>query len=358
MYDFLLYGANGFTGRLIARLAREYNIRVLLAGRNKVELDKLAEQTGFPAMAFHLDDQQQLDEALRSCIGVIHAAGPFKDTLKPMVEACIRTGRHYLDINGDISCFEKIREFDQAARQAGVMLLPGAGFDVVPTDCLARAVWERMPDATSLKIAFASLGSSLSHGTAATMAGKLGDGGMIRKDGKILRRPFGEHAMEVDFGDERLFTMSIPWGDVSTAWYTTGIPNIETFTHVKPAMYRFMKGQSLFNPLLRTSWFRNLLRKRIDRQPAGPDDAVRAAARSLAWAQVENPKGDRVSAWLSGPEVYDLTAHAVLIIAGKVKNGQANPGYQTPAGIYGAGLVKEIPGVIVHGPGSGDQNPI
>lgn len=358
MYDFLLYGANGYTGRLISRLANTYNIRLLLAGRNKVELGKLAEETGFPVMVFNLNDQQQLNEALKSCSGVIHAAGPFKDTLKPMVEACIRTGRHYLDINGDINCFEQIRGYDDQAKQAGVMLLPGAGFDVVPTDCLAKAVSEHLPDATSLKIAFASLGSSMSHGTAATMAGKLGDGGMIRKDGKIIRRPFGEHAMEVDFGGERLFTMSIPWGDVSTAWHTTGIPNIETFTNVKPLLYRFMKGQSLFNPLLRTSWFRNILRKRIDRQPAGPDDAVRASARSLAWAQVENLKGDRVSAWLSGPEVYDLTAHAVLIIAGKVKDGQAAPGYQTPAGMYGAGLAKEIPGVIVHDPVSGKGNPI
>jgi short subunit dehydrogenase-like uncharacterized protein len=358
MYDFLLYGAYGYTGRLIVRLARDYGISLLLAGRNETELIMLANQSGFPAKAFDLNDPDRLDEVLKSCAGVIHAAGPFKDTLKPMTEACIRNGKHYLDINGDISCFERIRSYDDQARQAGVMLLPGAGFDVVPTDCLARMVSERLPDAHSLRIAFASLGSTLSHGTAATMTGKLGEGGMIRKDGKIIRRPFGEHALEVDFGGERLFTMSIPWGDVSTAWHTTGIPNIETFTHVKPFLYQFMKGQNLFNPLLRTAWFRNILRTRIDRKPAGPDDAMRNAARSLAWAEVTNAKGNRVSAWLSGPEVYDLTAHAVLSISAKVKNGQLNPGYQTPAGMYGAGLVKEIPGVIVHDPVVGAINPI
>lgn len=350
MHDFLLYGAYGYTGRLIARMAGAYQVSLLLAGRNEGEVRRISAQTGFPGIVIDLNDRERLDEALNSCRGVIHAAGPFKDTLKPMVEACIRTGRHYLDINGDIRCFEEIRAYHEDAVRAGVMLLPGAGFDVVPTDCLARAVAERLPDAVSLRIAFASLGSSLSHGTAATMAGKLGDGGMIRKDGKIIRRPFGENALEVAFGSERLFTMSIPWGDVSTAWHTTGIPDIETFTHVKPSVYKIMKWQWLFNPLLRSTWFRRLLRKRIDRRPAGPDDGMRASARSLAWAEVRNQRGDRVSAWLSGPEVYDMTTHAALIIAARVKAGHYMAGYQTPAGMYGADLVMDIPGVVFHGP--------
>ena len=350
MYDFLLYGAYGFTGRLIAQLARAYDINLLLAGRNEAEVRKISAQTGFPGIAFELNDHAKLDELLKNGQGVIHGAGPFKDTLKPMVEACIRTGRHYLDINGDIRCFEEIRGYDDQAKEAGVMLLPGTGFDVVPTDCLARFVAERLPDAVALRIAFASLGSRLSHGTAATMISKLGEGGMVRKAGRIVRRPFGENALMVDFGSEQLFTMSIPWGDVSTAWHTTGIPDIEAFTHVKPALYQIMKWQWLFNPLLRTSWFRRLLRKRIDRQQAGPDDHMRASARSLAWAEVRNEHGERVSAWLSGPDVYDITAHAALIIAGRVKMGQFAAGYQTPAGIYGPDLVLGVPGVVVHHP--------
>lgn len=350
MQDFLLYGAYGYTGRLIARMARAYDINLLLAGRNEEEVGRLSAQTGFPGIALDLNDHEKLDEAVKNCRGVIHAAGPFKDTLKPMVEACIRTGSHYLDINGDIRCFEEIRGYDEAAKQSGVMLLPGAGFDVVPTDCLAKSVATLLPDAISLRIAFASLGSMLSHGTASTMVSKLGDGGMIRKDGRIIRRPFGEHAMQVDFGSERLFTMSIPWGDVSTAWHTTGIPNIETFTHVKPGVHRLMKCQWLFNPLLRTNWIRHLMRQRIDHRPAGPDDGMRASARSLAWAEVSNQRGDRVSAWLSGPEVYDITTHAALIIAGRVKAGEVAPGYQTPAGMYGAELVIDIPGVVMHEP--------
>lgn len=350
MHDFLLYGAYGYTGRLIAHMAGTYGISLLLSGRHEEEVRRISGETGFPGIAIDLNDREKLEEALKSCRGVIHAAGPFKDTLKQMVEACIRTGRHYLDINGDIRCFEEIKGYHEDAARAGVMLLPGAGFDVVPTDCLARLVSDQLPDAVSLRIAFASLGSRLSHGTAATMISKLGDGGMVRKAGKIIRRPFGEHALEVSFGSERLFTMSIPWGDVSTAMHTTGIQDIETYTHVKPVVYRIMKWQNLFNPLLRTTWFRNLLRKRIDRQPAGPDDGMRANARSLAWAEVCNQRGDRVSAWLSGPEVYDMTTHAALIIAARVKAGQYTAGYQTPAGMYGANLVLDVPGVVVHEP--------
>jgi short subunit dehydrogenase-like uncharacterized protein len=267
-----------------------------------------------------------------------------------MIRACLESGRHYVDINGDIACFERIRAYDDEAKERGVMLLPGAGFDVIPTDCLARLLHERMPEAFSLRIAFASVGSRLSHGTATTMTTKLGEGGMVRKNGTLVRRPFGEKGMYVDFGGERLFTMSIPWGDVSTAHHTTGIPDIETYTAVKPSVYRAMKWQWLFNPLLRTEAFRNLLRRRIDGNPAGPDDAMRSKAYSLVWAEVADANGNRLSATLKGPEVYDITAHGALAVASRILAGEFRHGYQTPAGCYGSDLVLQIPGVTMGEP--------
>jgi short subunit dehydrogenase-like uncharacterized protein len=344
-FDFLLYGANGYTGRLIANLAAHQGLRPLLAGRTSDAVSEVAKDTGFEWVSFELSETERLRQALNRCRLALHAAGPFRHTLDPMIESCLQTGRHYIDINGDIACFERMKGYGTKALDRGVMLLPGAGFDVIPTDCLAKWLHDEMPDAVSLRIAFGSMGSRLSHGTAMTMLSKLGEGGMARKDGRILRRPFGEKGMRVDFAGEEHFAMSIPWGDVSTAYHTTGIPDIETYTVVKPGVYKAMKWQWLFNPILRTDAVRNLLRKRVDRSPAGPDDAMRASAYSLAWAELRDRAGNRISATLRGPEVYDITAHGALAVVRRILAGEAHPGYQTPAGCYGADLVLEIPGV-------------
>ena len=170
----LLYGANGYTGTLIARYAKEYNLAPILAGRNKKEIETLAAQLNLPYKVFSLDDAAALNTALGEVAVVIHAAGPFHYTAKQMVEACIATGTHYLDINGDIAVFEFIKKYNEQAKQAGVMLLPGSGFDVVPTDCLALSLKNQLPDATHLEIVFIPVGSQISHGTASTMAGKAG----------------------------------------------------------------------------------------------------------------------------------------------------------------------------------------
>jgi short subunit dehydrogenase-like uncharacterized protein len=346
-YDFLLYGANGYTGRLIAERASFYGLVPLLAGRNGAALAALAEATGFDHRVVELSDTIGLDAAVQQCRMVVHAAGPFRYTMESMILSCLRMKKHYIDINGDISCFEQIKKHDSAAQEREIMLLPGAGFDVVPTDSMALLIKKALPDADRLRIAFASLGSTLSHGTAMTMSGKLGEGGMVRKNGVIIRRPLGEHGMQIDFGTEKHFVMSIPWGDVSTAWHTTGIPDIETFTAVSPSIYRAMKFQWLFNWLLRSEVVRKLIRKKINKNPSGPDAVTRSKARSLVWVEAGNSRGETASVTMSGPEVYDMTAHAALLIAQRIISGSFQPGYQTPAGCYGTELVKKIPGVEV-----------
>jgi short subunit dehydrogenase-like uncharacterized protein len=345
MNEFLLYGANGYTGELIARLSDSYGLKPILAGRNQIKLEALANELGLSYRVFGLEETDKLEAALQEVPLVVNAAGPFIQTLKPMIEACLKTKRHYLDINGDINCFELIKTYNDEAKKRGIMLMPGIGFDVVPTDCLSLFLKEKMPDAKNLKIAFATIGGSISHGTAITMTGKLGDGGMIRKEGKIIRRPLGEKGMTVNFGTKEIFVMSIPWGDVSTAYHTTGIPNIETFTAVPKKVYSLLKLQSLFNWLLRTNMFRNYLRKKISQRPAGPDESTRLTAKSLVWAEVSNEKGDKKTATLEGPEGYTMTAHGTLIITKYALAGSLKTGYQTPAGCYGADLILEIPGV-------------
>ena len=343
--SFLLYGANGYSGELIARYAKQYELEPILAGRRKEIIAPLAGKLGLPYRVFDVDDTTALLAALREVKVVMNAAGPFQFTARQMIEACLQTGTHYLDINGDIAVFEMIKRYDEAAKKAGIMLLPGAGFDVVPTDCLALHLKKLLPDAVSLQLAFAIVGGGLSHGTATTMANKIGEGGAARKNGSIIRQPLGKKGMWVDFGVKKLFVMSIPWGDISTAYFTTGIPDIESYTGISRKVYYILKVQPLFNWLLRTNFVRNGLKKKINSRPAGPSDEQRNKSISLVWGQVSNATGEIVKARLSGPEVYTLTAYSALLIIQKVLTGNFSAGYQTPASAYGENLILEVPGV-------------
>ncbi|HEV8283789.1 MAG TPA: saccharopine dehydrogenase NADP-binding domain-containing protein [Chitinophagaceae bacterium] len=343
--SFLLYGANGYTGELIARYASDYNLYPILAGRREEALKPLATKLNYPYKVFDINDTHALFEALKEVKVVVNAAGPFQFTARQMIEACLQTGTHYLDINGDISVFEMIRAYDTAAKQAGIMLLPGAGFDVVPTDCTALLLKKLLPDASTLKLAFANLGGGLSHGTATTMVNKLGEGGAVRKNGKIIHEPLGAKGMWVDFGIKKLFVMTIPWGDIATAYYSTGIGDVESYTGISPRIYRLVKLQFLFNWLLRTNFIRKAIKKKIDNRAAGPTGEQRSKAISLIWGQVTNDKGEKMTVRMSTPDGYTFTMQTTLAITQKVLQGNLKIGYQTPSTAFGENFVIEFPNV-------------
>ena len=342
---FLLYGAYGYTGELIVRMATDYGLRPILAGRNEARLKALADRYQFEYQAFSLDDTHHLTQALQKVPVVLHAAGPFTYTAQPMMEACLETKTHYLDITGEIEVFELAQRYGEAAEQNEIMVMPGVGFDVVPTDCMAKFLQEKLPDATHLQLAFAGLGGGASRGTALTMVENLGEPSAVRQDGRIKMVPLAHKAMEVPFmPDRKLFTISIPWGDVSTAYHTTGIPNIETYMGFPPRAYRMVKLQRYFNWLMRTSLVKNLARRRIRSGPAGPTDEQRANSNSLVWGKVWNAEGQEVSARMRTLEGYTLTATTSLMITKRVLEGNCFPGYQTPAGAYGEDLIMEVEG--------------
>jgi short subunit dehydrogenase-like uncharacterized protein len=345
--QFLLYGANGYTGKLIAKLAASYNLQPILAGRTEANIKPLADELQFPYRIIDLDNKAALENALSEVKLVLHAAGPYAYTSKQMIEACLKTGVHYIDINGDIAVFEMLKKYDAAAKEKNIMIMPGVGFDVVPTDCIALQLKNKMPDATHLKLAFASVGGGLSHGTAITMASKIGEGGAARENGKIVRKPLGQKGMWVEFGENKLFVMTIPWGDVSTAFTTTGIPNIETYTGMAPKVYRLLKLQWAFNWLLRTEFARNIIRRKIKAKPAGPSDEQRKNSSSLVWGEVSNAANNKVTAAISCLDGYTLTAHSSLLISKKILEANFKTGYQTPAACYGADLIMEVPGTKI-----------
>ncbi|MEP7145132.1 MAG: saccharopine dehydrogenase NADP-binding domain-containing protein [Ferruginibacter sp.] len=346
--QFLIYGANGYTGQLIAKLASDYNLNPILAGRNEQAIRQLSKELRLPYRIVDLDNTAELQKTLAGIELVLHAAGPFQLTAKPMMDACIATHTHYIDITGEIPVFEMAKRYDHAAVQAGIMIMPGVGFDVVPTDCMALFLKNKLPDASLLQLAFASIGGGLSHGTATTMIMGLGEGGAVRENGEIVKKPLGHKGMWIDFStlagkEKKLFVMTIPWGDIATAHFTTAIPNIETYTGISPKIYKLLKLQGGFNWLLKTSLVRKYAAKKINEKPAGPVDEVRAKSSSLVWGRVQNQQGKTVQAAMRVKDGYTLTAHSSLLIVQKILDGNFKTGYQTPAAVYGEDLVLEVP---------------
>ncbi|MFD2571392.1 saccharopine dehydrogenase family protein [Spirosoma soli] len=344
---FLLYGANGFTAQLIIDLANSFGLTPILAGRNETKVKPLAEKHGLSYRVADLSNTSGLNAMLQDIPVVLHCAGPFSKTAAPMQEACLCTSTHYLDITGEVAVFEQGMKRHGAALQANIMLMSGVSFDVVPTDCMARYLKDQLPTATHLQLAFANNGGGLSHGTAQTALEGLGVGGMIRKDGQLTAVPYAHNTVWVDFGNGRVRPcMAIPWGDLATAYWTTGIPTIETFMGASTGHIWMAKTGNYLGWLLKNPALQSFLRERVSSNVTGPDEAVRQRARTHVWGKAWNETGQVVEARLHGPEGYTLTALSALTITRKVLNGHWRAGYQTPAGLYGADLITEIEGVI------------
>lgn len=339
---FLIYGANGYTGGLIARLAAERGLRPLLAGRDAASVGALARERGLEHRVFPLDDPRALDAALAGVAAALHCAGPFSHTSQPMAEACLRTRTHYLDITGEVAVFERLAARDAEARAAGVTLLPGVGFDVVPSDCLAAHLKRRLPSATTLTLAIKGT-ERFSRGTATTMVENFG--GLVRRSGRLEAVPAAWKTRAIDYGQGPETAVTIPWGDLSTAFHSTGIPNIETYAAMPAAARRLMKVSSLFSGLLATSPVQRFLKSRIRTQPPGPNEKERARGKSFVWGEVTDDAGAHARSLLRGPEGYKLTSLTALASVERILTGQAPTGFQTPSKAFGADFVLEIPGV-------------
>lgn len=340
--NFLIYGANGYTGELIAREAARRGLKPILAGRKKESVEKLAQELELPFRVFALEETEKLDAALGEVDFVLHCAGPFSITSKPMCQACLRTGKHYLDITGEIAVFEAMAGLDEKARAADIMIMPGTGFDVVPSDSLALHLKNRLPSATNLTLAFFGMGK-ISHGTQATMTMNVGRGGAVRRDGKIVSVPAAWKVRPIDFGPVLKRGVTIPWGDVSTAYYSTGIPNIEVYTVVPPQVQKMMVLSRYIGWILASKPAQKILQSRIP--PGGASAEERAAGKTYLYGEASDDEGNKVASRLFGPEGYDFTVLTSLKIAERILAGHTPRGFQTPAKAYGAEMVLEIPGV-------------
>jgi short subunit dehydrogenase-like uncharacterized protein len=347
----MVYGANGYTGTLIAKLAKERGETPVLAGRSAAKILPMAAELGLDHHVVDLADSKALTAALREVDVVVHCAGPFSRTATPMVDACLATRTHYVDITGEIDVFEAIYARDTAARDAGIVLLPGAGFDVVPTDCAAALAAAALPGATELEVAF-TLGGGMSPGTLKTAIEGAAGGGRARVNGELTSVGLAHRQTTAEFPSGPKQVTAIPWGDVSSAFRSTAIPNITTYT-VLPRGDLIGRGGDLLGPLLKLPSVQRAGLSLVDRLVRGPSEEKQARGHAEVWAKASDGQGHSASVALSTPNPYSFTADSVLRAVSWLTDDTADPAHEvrpgahTPSSAFGPDFVRGLVDVVV-----------
>lgn len=342
MNNWMIYGANGYTGELIAREAKARGLTPIIAGRNQKEIKSLAEELGFSNRVFDLHDQQNLVTQLSDVQLVLNCAGPFSSTSQPMIKACIQSGTHYLDITGEISVFEYAHNQNLQAEAANIILCPGVGFDVIPTDSIAAKLKQALPDANYLALGF-DTNSGLSPGTAKTAVEGLAHGGKVRINGQIKTVPLGWKTRTIDFGKGEKLATTIPWGDVSTAYYTTGIPNIEVYIPVSERKLSILKRANYIRWLLGFNPVQNFLKRKAAKQK-GPNAEQLKHLVTYVWGEAKNAKGESKIARITTANGYALTISGSLAVVEYLLKNKVTGGYTTPSQLMGTDFISKLPG--------------
>ncbi len=349
--SFMIYGVNGYTGYHCAKEALKRGLQPIVAGRNQDRVSRVGSELNLPFRVFDLSPAEAAAKGLKGITAVLNCAGPFSATARPFLEACAATRVHYLDVTGEIEVFEYVHQQNERWKAAGIVTLPGVGFDVVPTDCMAALLKEALPDATRLRLAFKSKRGKLSPGTAKTMLEGFAKGCTVRRDSRPEQTLAGSITDTIPYPSGPALSVVIPWGDVSTAFYSTGIPSIEVYTAVPATQLQKIRSMRRFTPLLRWTWVQNLLKRRIERHVTGPDEAERTRDESELFGEVANDTGDCLSMTMVTPNGYSLTFDSAITAMQRVLAGAVEPGAKTPSMAFGSSFVLGLKGVrIIEGP--------
>ena len=340
----MIYGATGYTGKLIVEEALKRGLIPVLAGRSSEKLEALTTDNKLEYRTFDLSKRVVIAEQLKDIDIVLHCAGPFSATARQMMAACLHSQTHYLDITGEIDVFKHGYQLDKSAQNAKVIICPGVGFDVIPTDCMALKLKQAMPDATSLWLGFSSK-SGFSPGTAKTSVEGLADGCKVRRQGKIITVPLAYKERQIDYGAGVENAVTIPWGDVATAYYSTEIPNIEVYIPMPKEKVKQMRRMDKIRPILGWKWVQNILKKRIEKKVKGPNLKRRESSPTLVWGEVINDQGEVITGRIVTANGYALTVTGSLgIVEYLLKTDDPVSGYKTAALLMGADYVCSLPG--------------
>jgi short subunit dehydrogenase-like uncharacterized protein len=328
----LIYGASGYMGQLFLKTIQNENLDVVLGARSNFNSE-------YQVRVFSLENSSAIVENIKDVKLVINLAGPFKYTNKQLLEACIENGTHYIDIAGEVAELETVYKYDEMAKKANIMLMPGAGFGVVPTDIVANLAKQKLSDATHLKIAYITKGG-VSRGTLKTVLADINKEGVILENGIFNKAMPAFKTFQFILNDKAQKLVYNPWrADLFSAKISTGIQNIETYANFPNLIVKMMQGKML--------WLRDFMTKKlIAFLPVGPSEKQIRQGSTICYAEVSNLKGEIASATIIGPEAYLFTSEVLLAITKNILNENYKVGFQTP-NFYGVDLLKSISNIKI-----------
>lgn len=335
----MVYGANGYSAQLIISELLQKDINPILAGRNNKLIMRTAKKYNCEFRVFDLNNYESIIENLQDIHTLLNCAGPFMNTAKPLIEACLAAKTNYLDLTGEIPVLEQAFHYNHSALKAGISITPGVGFDVIPTDCLALRIYQLMPDAINLEIAFQNYKGKISRGTLLTTLELICYPGNIRENGKIIDSEIGEFEKIIDRSLFKFRGISIPWGDISTAFHSTGIPNIKVYLGLSTFLWQIRKIIPLIKQLFSNIYFRRTIQSIVKLIVSGPSKRSREKAFTIIWCKLENNAGEIREEAYKFIEGYNLTAVGAASASIKVLSGEVSAGTKTPAQAFGSNFM-------------------
>jgi short subunit dehydrogenase-like uncharacterized protein len=343
----MIYGANGFTGRLIAEAAVRRGHRPILSGRSAEKLAPIAKRLDLDMVLVGLQEEGRLKNTLEEVDLVLNAAGPFVHTALPIIRACLETRTSYMDISGEVMVLEEIFTLDQQARERGIAIIPGVGFNVLASDCLVRYAAEKVESPTDLEIATLWATGGMSPGSTRTMYENFPLGTLARREGQLVRKNVRNKRRQQRFLDGVYPILPVAIGDLTTAYQTTQIPNITTYTaFTEQTVDGYSRMEPILRRLFRFEFVRRMASKNVKKASSFSGDHLKGRNPSQVWVLVHNEDGQEHQAWLETVDSYLFTAEASVLSIEKLLSKKL-VGVSTPALAFGADFVLEIPGTKI-----------
>ncbi len=334
----LIYGALGYTGNLFVTRAMDPKLPMVLGARSQA-VKALAQQHGVEYRIFDISNAASIQPFLSDVKILVNFANIAFAVNRPLLEACIASGTHYIDLASEYDDLSEVCKYHPQALEKGVMLLPGSGFNLIPTDIAATIAHQHLPDASRLTIGYAVTGNA-SRGTIKTVLKDAVKTGFRREKNNLVPDTSAKESITLS-AEGKTFSLinNATMGETITCWESTKIPTITTYSYFPWIMIQFMKG--------RLNWLRKFLLRHADTFfPVGPSDKEHRTETTYSWASVENEKNEKVQVTVIGPEAYLFTVLMIQEMLRRMHNGAIKPGFVPPS-FFGRGLLDAIHGVEI-----------
>ncbi len=340
----MIYGAYGFTGSLLAKIAADKGFKPVLAGRDALKTKRLALSLGLDFKVFSLDEDSIIEKNLKDIDLLYNLAGPYCKTAPTMVEACLRTKTHYMDLTGDIEIYDFLYSLDKVAIENEILIMPGVGFNVIATECVAAHTVQKLSTCDHLDIVMATQAKP-SKGTFKQMIALLPRGGYEIENHELKRRNIGKSDIKIKYPDKRRTPFSIPIGELIACHKSLNIANIRVHYAMSSSWVRMTETMiDIIAKFSGKNYGKKVLSNFASNYIKGPDETSMLHDKAYVYAKASSDLGVYAETMIKTPEPYYFTALITLKVIQKVLDGEYK-GALTPVEAFGSSIIFEVEGV-------------